>query len=118
MTDNNSVACFHQCKQPLTVVDYHSEHLTGAWHVTFGVRQGRAGYVPSFFFLRAFYWVVRGVGVITVFSGCSIELDGFAGATLRTDNFIRVNKPSWETVEFMSAIRVRALEMKQLVEKT
>ena len=40
-------------------------------------------------------------------------------ATLGTENFIRVNKPSREAVEFMSAIRVRALErMKQLVEKT
>ena len=37
---------------------------------------------------------VRGVGVTTAFSGCLIELDGFAGATLGTDNFIRVNKPS------------------------
>jgi hypothetical protein len=37
---------------------------------------------------------VSGVGVITAFSGCLIEIDGFAGATLGTDNFIRVNKPA------------------------
>jgi hypothetical protein len=30
MTDDNSIARCHECKRPLTVIDYHSEHLTGA----------------------------------------------------------------------------------------
>jgi hypothetical protein len=61
---------------------------------------------------------VRGVEVLTEFTGCLIELDVFACPALGTDNFIRVNKPSEEAVEFMSALRVRALErVKQLAEK-
>jgi len=40
-------------------------------------------------------------------------------SALRTDDFIPVNQPSREAVEFMSALRVWALEgMKQLVKKT
>jgi hypothetical protein len=29
MTDNKSIACCHECKRPLTVIDYYSEYLTG-----------------------------------------------------------------------------------------
>ena len=29
MTDDNSIARCHECKRPLTVIDYFSEHLTG-----------------------------------------------------------------------------------------
>jgi hypothetical protein len=29
MTDGNSIAACHECKRPLTVIDYFSEHLTG-----------------------------------------------------------------------------------------
>jgi hypothetical protein len=29
MTDGNSIARCHECKRPLTVIDYFSEHLTG-----------------------------------------------------------------------------------------
>jgi hypothetical protein len=29
MTDDNNIARCHECKRPLTVIDYHSEHLTG-----------------------------------------------------------------------------------------
>jgi hypothetical protein len=81
MTDDNSVTYFHGCKRPLTVIDYYCEHLTGCM-------TAREGETTLF---RASF---SGVGVITAFSGCLIELDGFAGATLGTDNFIRVNKPS------------------------
>ena len=29
MTDDNNIARCHECKRPLTVIDYDSEHLTG-----------------------------------------------------------------------------------------
>jgi len=29
MTDDNNIARCHECKRPLAVIDYHSEHLTG-----------------------------------------------------------------------------------------
>ena len=29
MTDDNNIARCHECKRPLTVIDYHSEHRTG-----------------------------------------------------------------------------------------
>jgi hypothetical protein len=29
MTDDNNIARCHECKRPLTVIDYQSEHLTG-----------------------------------------------------------------------------------------
>jgi hypothetical protein len=29
MTDDNSIARCHECKRPLTVIDYYCEHLTG-----------------------------------------------------------------------------------------
>jgi|RhiMetdeSRZDD1v2_1073273.scaffolds.fasta_scaffold3065161_1 hypothetical protein len=96
MTDDNSVTYFHECKRPLTVIDYYCEHLTGCMtHNLWGPPgKGKLRYSELLFLTSLHIEFVRGVGVITAFSGCLIELDGFAGATLGTDNFIRVNKPS------------------------
>ena len=64
-------------------------------------------YVPGFVSLSIEF--VRGEA-LTEFTGCLYGLDVFACPALGTDNFIRVDKPSREAMEFMSALRVRALE--------
>ena len=93
--DKNGIACCHECKRPLTVIDYYREHLTGCMTFNLWGPPGKGRLRSKLLFLTSLHIeFVRGVGVTTAFSGCLIELDGFAGATLGTDNFIRVNKPS------------------------
>jgi hypothetical protein len=64
MTDESSFARCHECKRPLTVIDYRGEHLTGCMTCNLWDPPGKGSgwkQLPEKD-LRAFHLMMRGAG--------------------------------------------------------